>query len=64
MIRLLAVEDEKNVAGYLVAGGDGGLAMAPNEAYDLILDVNLPSMDGLGVLQELRNLYYVQAAIS
>ena len=57
MIRLLAVEDEKNVAGYWDAGGDRGLAMAPDEVHDLILDVNLPSMDGLGVLQESQNLY-------
>jgi len=57
VIRPLAVEDEKNVAGYLVAGGHGGLAMAPDEVHDLILDVNPPSMDGLGVLQELGNLY-------
>jgi heavy metal response regulator len=67
-MRLLVVEDEKKVAGFikkgleeegyavdLVSDGHEGLWMALDGAYDLILlDINLPGMDGLEVLRELR----------
>jgi heavy metal response regulator len=68
-MRLLVVEDEKKVAGFIKKGleeegyavdrasdGETGLMMGLDGVHDLIiLDVNLPKMDGLGVLQELRN---------
>lgn len=67
-MRLLVVEDEKKVARFVKKGleeegyavdvapdGEEGLGMALDGVHDLIiLDIHLPRMDGLGVLQELR----------
>jgi DNA-binding response OmpR family regulator len=67
-MRLLLVEDEAKLArfiqqglqeeGYTVdvaATGEMGLAMALEGVHDvIILDIHLPQMDGLRVLQELR----------
>jgi heavy metal response regulator len=67
-MRLLVVEDEKKVArfvkkgleeeGYAVdvaADGKTGLDLALDRVHDLIiLDIQLPKMDGLGVLNALR----------
>jgi len=67
-MRLLVVEDEKKVASFIKKGleeegyavdlasdGKTGLIMGLDGVHDLIvLDVNLPGMDGLRVLQELR----------
>ena len=67
-MRLLVVEDEKKVAsfirkgleeeGYAVdvaADGESGLELALDQVHDLIiLDIHLPRMNGLRVLQELR----------
>lgn len=67
-MRILVVEDEKKLAGFMKKGleeegyaldvahdGREGLLMALDGVYDLvILDINLPEMDGLSVLQEFR----------
>jgi heavy metal response regulator len=67
-MRLLVVEDEKKVASFIKKGleeegyavdlapdGNEGLLMALDGVHDLIiLDINLPGMDGMSVLQELR----------
>jgi heavy metal response regulator len=67
-MRILVVEDEKKVAGFIKQGleeegyaidvaGDGreGLLMALDGVHDLIiLDINLPKLDGLSVLREFR----------
>ena len=67
-MRLLVVEDENKVASFikkgleeegyavdLAADGEAGLAMALERVHDLIiLDIRLPKMDGLQVLQVLR----------
>jgi heavy metal response regulator len=67
-VRLLVVEDENKVASFikkgleeegyavdLAADGEAGLAMALERVHDLIiLDIRLPKMDGLQVLQMLR----------
>jgi heavy metal response regulator len=67
-MRLLVVEDEQKVArfvrrgleeeGYAVdvaSDGETGLAMALDRVHDLIvLDIQLPKLDGLRVLRELR----------
>ena len=67
-MRLLVVEDENKVASFikkgleeegyavdLAADGEAGLAMALERVHDLIiLDIRLPKMDGLQVLQMLR----------
>ncbi len=68
-MRILVVEDEKRIpdflsrglesAGYAVdVAGDGATAidMVHGAEYDLIiLDLMLPDMDGLTVLQKIRN---------
>ena len=67
-MRILVVEDEKKVASFIKQGleeegyavdwaadGQEGLLLALDGVHDLIiLDLNLPKMDGLKVLQELR----------
>lgn len=67
-MRILVVEDEQKVASLIKKGlgeesyavdlapdGNMGLSMALDGVHDLIiLDINLPGMDGLGVLKELR----------
>ena len=67
-MRILVVEDEKKVASFikkgleeegyavdLAADGREGLVLALDGIHDLIvLDLNLPKLDGLEVLQELR----------
>jgi heavy metal response regulator len=67
-MRLLVVEDEKKVASFIRKGleeegyavdaafdGKTGLNMALDQVHDLIiLDINLPGMDGIGILGELR----------
>jgi heavy metal response regulator len=67
-MRILVVEDEKKVAGFIKQGleeegyaidvafdGSEGLLMALDGVHDLIiLDINLPKLDGLRVLQEFR----------
>jgi heavy metal response regulator len=67
-MRLLVVEDEKKVASFIKKGleeegyavdvaydGKVGLAMALDGVHDvIILDMNLPGMDGLSVLKNLR----------
>jgi heavy metal response regulator len=68
LMRILVVEDEIKVASFikrgleeegyavdLAADGREGLLMASDGVHDLIiLDINLPGLDGLGVLKELR----------
>jgi heavy metal response regulator len=67
-MRILVVEDEKKVASFIKKGleeegyavdiaadGEDGLDMALTRVHDLIiLDIRLPRMDGLHVLQALR----------
>jgi heavy metal response regulator len=67
-MRLLIVEDEKKVASFIKRGleeegyavdvaadGEEGLAMALDRVHDLfILDIGLPKMNGIQVLEELR----------
>lgn len=67
-MKILLVEDEKKVASFIQRGleeeryqvdvahdGKSGAALAVSEAYDaIILDVQLPSMDGLDVLRYVR----------
>ena len=67
-MRILIVEDEKKVASFIKQGfeeegyavdwaadGREGILLALDGVHDLIiLDLNLPKMDGLQVLQELR----------
>jgi heavy metal response regulator len=67
-MRILVVEDEKKVASFIRQGlgeegyavdvalnGEEGLAMARDGVHDLIiLDIGLPKMNGLQVLQEIR----------
>jgi DNA-binding response OmpR family regulator len=68
--RILMIEDEAELAGlvqrraglagwdlYHQASGATGLAAALEQSWDLlILDLNLPDMDGLLIVQELRAL--------
>jgi two-component system, OmpR family, copper resistance phosphate regulon response regulator CusR len=68
MSRILLVEDESRISSFLEKGfkangfvvttagtGDEGLALARMESFDLlILDLGLPDIDGLTVLDEFR----------
>lgn len=68
-MRLLVVEDEKRIADFVARGlesagyavdlaedGGKGLLMLHQTDYDLvILDMMLPDMDGLAVLEKIRN---------
>lgn len=69
-MRVLVIEDEKRLAGNIArslresAGyavdcaydGEEGLYMAESNPYDLVvLDLMLPRIDGLGVLERIRN---------
>ena len=67
-MRILVVEDDKKIASFVVNGlkqsgfavdhsadGEDGLFRAQNVPYDaLIVDVMLPKLDGLGLIQQLR----------
>jgi DNA-binding response OmpR family regulator len=66
--RILIAEDERGISSFLEAGlraqgfaatvvddGEAALALARSEQYDLlVLDLGLPSRDGLSVLEVLR----------
>lgn len=68
-MRILVVEDEQKIANSIKRGletqsyavdvvydGEAGCSMALSEPYDLIiLDRMLPGMDGLSILQQVRN---------
>jgi len=68
-MRLLVVEDEKKVASFIKKGleeegyavdlasdGETGLAMGLDGVHDLIiLDLNLPKIDGLSILKQMRD---------
>jgi len=68
-MKLLVVEDEKRLAKLIKQGleendfavdlshdGEEGLYMAENTPYDaIVLDIMLPSMDGLTILQTIRD---------
>jgi heavy metal response regulator len=68
-MRILVVEDEKRIADFLSRGlesagyavdvahdGAHGIDMVHSTEYDLvILDLGLPDMDGITVLQKIRN---------
>lgn len=67
-MRVLVVEDDQRIASYLANGlaekgfvvdlaneGGNGLSLACNVNYDLlVLDVQLPGVDGLSILREMR----------
>jgi two-component system OmpR family response regulator len=67
-MRVLVIEDDKDVAAYLVKGlqecdhvvdhtidGKDGLLLAASESYDImIIDRMLPSMDGLTIIKTVR----------
>lgn len=68
-MRILVIEDEKRIADFLSRGlesggyavdvandGQTGLMLSHQTAYDLlVLDLGLPDMDGLEVLDKVRN---------
>jgi two-component system OmpR family response regulator len=68
-MRILVVEDDKNIASFVVKGlkqsgfavdqcGDGkeALSLTATTAYDAaVLDIMLPKLDGLSVVQQLRS---------
>jgi two-component system OmpR family response regulator len=67
-MRILVVEDDKKIASFVINGlkqsgyavdhsgnGEDGLFQAQTIAYDsLIVDLMLPRLDGLGLIQQLR----------
>ena len=68
-MRLLLVEDDKKMASFIakglkqegfavdhVATGEDGLRLALSEVYDAaIIDIMLPKLDGLSLIEEMRN---------
>jgi DNA-binding response OmpR family regulator len=68
-MRLLLVEDDRNIADFIVKGfreagfavdhaldGEEGLQMAQVVPYDVaVVDIMLPKLDGISLLVELRN---------
>ena len=68
-MRILVVEDDKKVAGFIKKGleeetyavdvaydGEDGLHFGSEGQYDLIiLDIMLPKIDGLEILSQLRD---------
>lgn len=76
-MRILIIEDHHDIAanigdfleiqGHFVDFADNGvmgLNLAVNEAFDLIiLDINLPRMDGFSVCETLRNEYQSQVPV-
>jgi DNA-binding response OmpR family regulator len=76
-MRILIIEDHHDIAanigdfleiqGHLVdfaVNGEQGLNLATTENFDLIiLDINLPRMDGFSVCQKLRNEYQSQIPV-
>ena len=69
-MRILVVEDDKKIASFVIKGlkqsgfavdhaanGEDGLILASTAPYDAaVIDIMLPKLDGLGLVQELRNL--------
>ncbi len=67
-MRLLLIEDDSTIAAFLTKGmreagfvvdhaddGEAGLALALDSPYDAaVVDIMLPRLDGLGVIDELR----------
>jgi two-component system OmpR family response regulator len=67
-MRLLVVEDDAKIASFVIKGleqvgfavdhaanGEDGLHLALNEAYDAaVIDLMLPKLDGLSLIEELR----------
>jgi DNA-binding response OmpR family regulator len=67
-MRVLVVEDDKKIAGFVMNGlrqagfavdhasdGEEGLHLALHESYDAaVIDIMLPKLDGLGLIDELR----------
>jgi len=68
-MRILVVEDDKKIASFVIKGlkqsgfavdhaanGEDGLILATTTPYDAaVVDIMLPKLDGLGLVQELRN---------
>ena len=68
-MRTLVIEDDKKIASFIVKGlkqsgfavdhaanGEDGLVLATSTPYDAaVIDIMLPKLDGLGLVQELRN---------
>jgi len=68
-MRLLLIEDDKKIARFVSQGlkeagfavdhmdnGEDGLHMALNEPYDAaVIDIMLPKIDGLTLIEEMRN---------
>ena len=67
-MRVLVVEDDKKIASFIVKGlkqagfavdhasdGEDGLHLALHESYDAaVVDIMLPKLDGLSIIEELR----------
>ena len=68
-MRILVVEDDRKIASFVIKGlkqsgfavdhaanGEDGLVLAVSTPYDAaVVDIMLPKLDGLNVVQELRN---------
>jgi two-component system OmpR family response regulator len=76
-MRVLVVEDDSKIASFVVNGlkqngfaadhasdGESGLALAQSVPYDAaVLDIMLPKLDGLSLLQQLRQNHILTPAL-
>ena len=68
-MRILVIEDDKKIASFIINGlkqagfavdvaydGEDGLNLSMTEPYDtVVIDIMLPKLDGLSVIEELRS---------
>lgn len=63
IIAVLSTEEEIEIVGYSLNGEDVLTWFAANEADVLILDINMPKVDGIAVLQNFKDISFHQKVI-
>jgi len=63
IIAVLSTEENIEIVGYSLNGADVLTWFASNEADVLILDINMPKVDGIAVLQNFKDTNFLQKVI-
>ena len=63
IIAVLSTEEDIEIVGYSLNGEDVLTWFAANEADVLILDINMPKVDGIAVLQNFKDTNFLQKVI-